>query len=174
MDAPITINSILTIIGVIIAIESLLKAVEWGIGKITSQHDKSQKIDENSESLEEYKKKTDEELENIKKSIEEAHKHAFESLSEIRNSITDTLSKHKEEYIARIKDVENSILEMQAVYQQTVAIVDVKIENLTKQVEKHNKVVERTYALERDMAVLQQRETASEKRLRELEDDDRK
>ena len=32
--------------------------------------------------------------------------------------------------------------------------MEVKIDNLTRQVEKHNRMVERTYALEQDVAVV--------------------
>lgn len=35
------------------------------------------------------------------------------------------------------------------------AVIHEKIEALTRQVEKHNRVLERTFALERDMAVVQ-------------------
>ena len=34
------------------------------------------------------------------------------------------------------------------------AVTETKIEALTKQVEKHNRVIERTYRLERDVAVI--------------------
>lgn len=34
------------------------------------------------------------------------------------------------------------------------AVMEVKIDALTKQVEKHNRMVERTYALEQDVAVV--------------------
>ena len=34
------------------------------------------------------------------------------------------------------------------------AVMEVKIDNLARQVEKHNRVVERTYALEQDVAVV--------------------
>ena len=34
------------------------------------------------------------------------------------------------------------------------AVMEVKIDNLTRQVEKHNRMVERTYALERDVSVV--------------------
>lgn len=34
------------------------------------------------------------------------------------------------------------------------AVMEVKLDNLTKQVEKHNRLVERTYALEQDVAVV--------------------
>ena len=34
------------------------------------------------------------------------------------------------------------------------AVMEVKIDNLTRQVEKHNRMVERTYALEQDVAVV--------------------
>ena len=35
------------------------------------------------------------------------------------------------------------------------AVMEVKLDNLTRKVEKHNQVLERTYALEQDMAVAQ-------------------
>lgn len=34
------------------------------------------------------------------------------------------------------------------------AVMEVKLDNLTTQVEKHNRLVERTYALEQDVAVV--------------------
>lgn len=34
------------------------------------------------------------------------------------------------------------------------AVMELKIDNLAKQVERHNRVVERTYALEQDVAVV--------------------
>lgn len=34
------------------------------------------------------------------------------------------------------------------------AVMEVKIDNLARQVEKHNRMVERTYALEQDVAVV--------------------
>lgn len=34
------------------------------------------------------------------------------------------------------------------------AVMEVKIDNLTRQVEKHNCLIERTYALEQDVAVV--------------------
>ena len=40
---------------------------------------------------------------------------------------------------------------------KTVSIIDLKLEMLTKQVEKHNCVIERTGELERKVAVVEQR-----------------
>ena len=40
---------------------------------------------------------------------------------------------------------------------KTVSIIDLKLEMLTKQVEKHNSVIERTGTLERKVAVVEQR-----------------
>lgn len=34
------------------------------------------------------------------------------------------------------------------------AVMEVKIDNLTRQVEKHNRLIERTYALEQDVAIV--------------------
>lgn len=40
---------------------------------------------------------------------------------------------------------------------KTVAMIELKLEMLTKQVEKHNSVIERTGTLERKVAVVEQR-----------------
>ena len=40
---------------------------------------------------------------------------------------------------------------------KTVSIIELKLEMLTKQVEKHNSVIERTGTLERKVAVVEQR-----------------
>lgn len=44
-----------------------------------------------------------------------------------------------------------------------------RIEQLEKKVEKHNSVIERTYRLEQNIAVLETREKASEHRIDDLE-----
>jgi len=173
-------TQILEIIGIFVAVVGGFKALEWLLEKYAKRHDESQKIDENSESIEAYKKKTDDSFKDLEDKLKNGHKYASDFAKDLESKITKSLENQKsdymthlkadkEEYLEGIKSVENAIMEMQAVYQQTIAVFDVKLENLTKQVEKHNGVIERTIILERDMAVLQQRETASEKRLREIE-----
>lgn len=159
MGEPITMDLIMTLIGVIMAVEGLLKAIEWGVSKINAQHDKSKKIDENSETLDDFKNQTKLDIYELNNRINDAHKYATNALVNLETTITNALAeqkkeymrhltKDKEEYIEGIKRVENSIMEMQAVYQQTVAVVDIKIDNLEKAQNKHNNLIERMYKVE--------------------------
>lgn len=110
-----------------------------------------------------------------KQKMEESHK---EQLKATEESIKKTLDEHRAEYLdgiekinKRIDGLEDSFTDLQALYQSTSAVVSLKIDQLEKKQDKHNSIIERTYKLETDVEVLKQRETASEKRLRELEDD---
>ena len=110
-----------------------------------------------------------------KQKIEEQNK---AQLKVVEDNIKKTLDEHREEYLqgieklnTRLDRVEDSITDMQAVYQQQTAVVTLKIDALEKKQDKHNSIIERTYELEKDVAVLKQRETASEKRLRDIEDE---
>lgn len=51
----------------------------------------------------------------------------------------------------------------------TIAVITQKLEDLTKQVEKHNGVIERVYQLERDADVLDERIKAANHRIEDLE-----
>lgn len=42
-------------------------------------------------------------------------------------------------------------------YNETIALIDYKLSELTKHVEKHNCVVERTYKLEQEMALMNEK-----------------
>lgn len=48
-------------------------------------------------------------------------------------------------------------------------LTNYRIEQLEKRVEKHNSVIERTYTLEQNVAVLENRERVSEHRIEDLE-----
>lgn len=154
MNNPITIEWILAIFGIAVSVVAFFKALEWVIEKINNKHDKDQKIDANSDDLEDYKKKTDTAIEDLKTMVINLENSINSKIDEQNKEYMQNLRADKEEYLECIRKIDSSIMEMQAVYQQTVAIVDIKIENLTKQVEKHNSVVERTYALEKDVAIL--------------------
>ena len=54
-------------------------------------------------------------------------------------------------------------------HSKTVAIIEFKLDELTKQVEKHNKVIERTYKLEETATLYGERFKGFEKRLESLE-----
>lgn len=51
----------------------------------------------------------------------------------------------------------------------TIAVITQKLEDLTKQVEKHNGVIERVYQLERDADVLDERIKVANHRIEDLE-----
>lgn len=180
MWKEISVEQALYIVGIIITVEGLFKAIEYFIGIIVKRASKDKKIEDNTESLEEYREKTDKRLDNIDDRINQAHKYASDSLSSIEKSIKDTmveqnkeclklLEEHKKEYVQRISAVENSITETQAVYHQTVALTSVQIENLTKQVEKHNSVVERMFIAEGRLNLHDEQFKVTNNRLKNIE-----
>lgn len=173
-------DNVLEIVAIIISVVGALKGIEWIIEKINNTHDKSQKIDANTETIEAFKKKTEQDINDLNLKLNDAHKYAAQSLQKIENNITGALEDQKkdymehlradkDEYIEGIKRVEASITEMQAVYQQTVAVIDIKIDNLEKAQNKHNNLIERMYAAESKIQVLDNREKVSEHRLNDLE-----
>lgn len=95
---------------------------------------------------------------NHKESIDELSKEYHAELNEIKESISG------------LKDDVKSI---KASNDNTVNVITLKIENLTDKVEKHNSVVERTYKLEQDVAVLKNREKVSENRLKDIENNEK-
>lgn len=65
----------------------------------------------------------------------------------------------------KVDELADTVSELKAAHQQTVTLIEV----LSERVEKHNNVIERTYALEKQVAVLDNREKVSENRLSDLE-----
>lgn len=101
-----------------------------------------------------------------KDKIQQAHQKA---LDEVEKSVLDTLKANREEYLSEISDVKDSFSEMKAVYQQTVAVVDLKIEALEKATNKHNSVIERTYELERKSTLHDEQIKVANHRIEDLE-----
>lgn len=102
----------------------------------------------------------------------------FDAIEKNHKESIDTLSK---EYHAELNEIKESISglkddvkEIKASNDNTVNIITLKLENLTDKVEKHNSVVERTYKLEQDVAVLTNREKVSENRLKDIENGKKK
>lgn len=93
-----------------------------------------------------------------------------------KQTLVDSINANRNEYLNGISEVKDSIqtikdniTDMKASYQTTVATISLQIQNLEKKQDKHNSVIERTYALERDVEVLKNRESVSEHRLIDLE-----
>lgn len=108
-----------------------------------------------------------------KQKIADSHS---QQLEETKNSINATLNQHRQEYLSQIgavadslKDMEDSITNMKAVYQQTVAVVDLKIEALEKAQNKHNNLIERTYKLEQDNVLQTEQIKVANHRIDDLE-----
>lgn len=160
---------IMDLIAILVGVIGGLKALEWLLQKITSQHDKAQKIDTNAENFEQYKASTDKKIADLEKSVSNAHNFAQGTLDEMKKEILTKISNDRDEYIKNINDVKKSINDMSSVYHETVSVIELKIETLSDRVEKHNSVVERTYELEKNVGILENRESVSEHRLNDLE-----
>lgn len=55
---------------------------------------------------------------------------------------------------------------------QTKELIDYKLSELTKQVERHNNVIDRTYKLEEKVTLLEEKLKVSEHRIADLENED--
>lgn len=63
----------------------------------------------------------------------------------------------------------NSNKKMQSVMEVQQAVINTKIDNLTDRVEKHNQVIERTYAAEKDITLLKEKQAVANHRIDDLE-----
>ncbi len=64
----------------------------------------------------------------------------------------------QDKHIEAIKtELREQMMELNAAYQQSVAVITVKLDDLNKKQEKHNKVIERTYNLESYTKLLDER-----------------
>lgn len=113
-----------------------------------------------------------------KRKAEEAHNKALE---DFKTSFDNKLEEHKEEYmreIAKVKDAvrqnNDNLTDMRAQTQNWQSVMEVKFDNLEQKVMKHNNFMERVAVLEKDVAVLQNRESVSEHRLTDLENHEEK
>lgn len=61
------------------------------------------------------------------------------------------------------------MIEIQASVGQAIALVECKIDELSKRVEKHNNVVERTFKLESDVALHEEKIKVANNRISDLE-----
>lgn len=75
----------------------------------------------------------------------------------------------KDEYRAEFREIKEGLAEVKAAHSQTVAIIEMKIENLTKSVEKHNHVIERVYKLEENDTLHTEQIKVANNRIADLE-----
>ena len=79
----------------------------------------------------------------------------------------------KTEFNKQVTDVKNElheqIMELSAAYQQSVAVITVKIDDLDKKQSIHNGVIERVYKLENGAAVTEEKIKVANNRIADLE-----
>ena len=79
----------------------------------------------------------------------------------------------KTEFNKQLTDVKNElheqIMELSAAYQQSVAVITVKIDDLDKKQSIHNGVIERVYKLESDQKVTDEKIKVANNRILDLE-----
>lgn len=64
--------------------------------------------------------------------------------------------------------------EVKGYFEKEIAVISTQIKDLTNKVEKHNSVVERTFKLESDMAVVNEKVKVANNRISDLEKGDKK
>ena len=65
-----------------------------------------------------------------------------EQLEKFKEEIIKTLDAHRKEYLEGIDGVKDTITDMKAAYQTTVATVSLQISNLEEKQDKHNSIIE--------------------------------
>ena len=88
--------------------------------------------------------------------VRESHQKQFDDLKDTVND--------------KVGGLEDSIKEMKFEYEKQTALTTEKLVQLEKKQDKHNNLIERMYAAEKDIEVLKNREKVSEHRLEDLED----
>ena len=74
-----------------------------------------------------------------------------------REDIRKTLDDNYKKTQSDIEDLKDDIASVSATVQNQVSILEVRLDTLTKTVEKHNQVIERTYKLEQAVDDLKQK-----------------
>lgn len=84
-------------------------------------------------------------------------------------AVEDKVDKHHEEYVKRIDAVEKSISDIKSSTEKWQSNYEIKMDNLTQKVTKHNNFMEKLQQAQLDIEVLKNRESVSEHRLADLE-----
>lgn len=75
-------------------------------------------------------------------------------IEDLQKELTNMLNEHKKEYLNEINNIHTSINDIKNDAKSNQALINNQIQTLSDRVEKHNNVIERTYALEKDVAIL--------------------
>ena len=86
-----------------------------------------------------------------------------------KEEIKKMLEDHKTASNEQIATIHQAINNLSYEYSNFQTSISLKFDTLTKQVEKHNNVIERTYELERNVDVLKERSSVANHRISDLE-----
>ena len=86
-----------------------------------------------------------------------------------QEELKDMIEGYRGELHNKMDSLEKSVTAVNASVQQQIAMIDYKIEELSGRVEKHNNVVERTYALEKKADVQAEQIRVANHRIEDLE-----
>lgn len=90
-------------------------------------------------------------------------------MDKFKDEIVSTLNIHREEYIRGINDVKDDITDLRATYQQTQAILELKIDALEKKQDAHNSVITRVFNLEAAQKLQEEQIKVANHRIDDLE-----
>jgi len=79
------------------------------------------------------------------------------------------LTQHRDEYLGKIRDVQEDISGINATVQQQIAIIEVKLDTLSDRVDKHNGVIDRTIELEKNAVLTEEKIKVANHRIDDLE-----
>lgn len=86
-----------------------------------------------------------------------------------KDEIVSTLNNHREEYLKGIESVKDDITNLRAEYQQSQAIIGLKIDALEKKQDAHNSVVTRVFQLEASQRLQEEQIKVANHRIEDLE-----
>jgi TolA-binding protein len=101
-----------------------------------------------------------------KRHMEDMRENERRRTEDINNSHSKEMASLKEELTASVEGLINSQTELT----HAIDIIKLQIDNLRNDVNKHNQVIERTYALERKADVLEEKIDVANNRIKDLED----
>ena len=102
-------------------------------------------------------------------SAKSARKKETDAMKSLIENYRDELRGKMQNLVDQMQNVRDEIREVDNNMQKQIIVLDDKIENLSKQVEKHNSVIERTYKLEKDSEVQEEKIRVVNHRLEDLE-----
>ena len=97
------------------------------------------------------------------------HLSARSSRKKDQEEMKALIESYRDELRGKMEALRDEVSQVNANVQQQVALIEMKIDTLSARVEKHNGVIDRTYKLEQDMKVNEERIKVANHRIDDLE-----